>query len=202
MADELQALLDRLDKEGVQKGEAEKARLIAEGEAEAKAILDDAKAKASAMVAQAESECAMMRQKSEEALRQSGRQVLLQVRQELESRVQSAVGTLLKAEVKPGVLGQIIAQICGAYLKDNGNTDDLSVLVPAESLSVLEESVKAALAEQLRARVNLKPDKRLSGGFKLSFSGSQVVYDFTDEALAEAIAAHLSPALGALITAK
>ncbi|MCQ2397504.1 MAG: hypothetical protein MJ106_07400 [Lentisphaeria bacterium] len=201
MADELQALLDRLDKEGVQKGEAEKARLIAEGEAEAKTILENAKAQASAMVAQAESECAMMRQKSEEALRQSGRQVLLQVRQELEGRVQKAVASMLKAELKPGVVGQIIGQICIGYLKDNGVTDDISVLVPADSLSALEDAVKASLAEQLRERVSLKPDKRLTGGFKLSFSGSQVVYDFSDEALAEAIAAHLSPALGAIITA-
>ena len=41
--------------------------------------------------------------------------------------------------------------------------------------------------------------KALANGFKLVFSGEDVVYDFSDEALTEAISAHLSPALGAIL---
>ena len=201
MADELQALLERLDRDGVQKGEEAKEKLIAQAQSEAKAILAEARTQASALTAQAEKECAMMRQKAEEALRQSGRQILLQVRQELQSRVQNAVNSLLKAELKPGAVAQIIAQLCENYLKNQGGVDDLAVLVPEAQLAELSEAVKAALAAELQQHVSLKPDKRLSGGFKLQFAGSVVVYDFTDEALAEAIASHLSPSLGAVLTA-
>lgn len=200
MADELKALLERLAQEGVRKGEEEKARLIAQGQAEAKAIVDKACAQAQEMVAQADAECKMLRQKADEAMKLSGRQVLLQVRQELQNRVQGAVSALLKAEGKPGVVGKVIGELCTNYLKEQGNTDDIAVLVPANDLAELTEAVKAALANDLQARVSLKPDKRLAGGFQLTFSGKQVVYDFSDDALAEAVAAHLSPTLGALIT--
>lgn len=199
MADELQALLERLDKEGVQKGEEERRRLVAQGEAQAQEIVRQAREKAESMVSQAEAECQTLRQKAEESIRQSGRQVLLQVRQELKERVEGAVRTLLKAELKPGTVGKIVGQLCENYLREAGRQDDLEILVPQEGRQELEEAVRASLAADLLQRVSLKPDKRLSGGFQVTVKGEQVVYDFTDEALAEAIAAHLSPVLGALI---
>lgn len=200
MADELQALLERLDKEGVRKGEEERERLVSQAKAEAAQILAQAEEKAEAMVGQAQTECQTLRQKAEDSIRQSGRQVLLQVRQELKERVEGAVRLLLKSELKPGVVGGIVAQLCQGYLREEGRQGNLAVLVPEASLKELEEAVRASLGAELLKRVSLKPDKRLSGGFQLSVQGEEVLYDFTDEALAEAIAAHLSPALGALIT--
>ncbi len=200
MADELQALLERLDKEGVRKGEEERERLVAQAQEEAAQILAQAREKAQAMVSQAESECQTLRQKAEDSIRQSGRQVLLQVRQELKERVEGAVRLLLKSQLKPGVVGGIVGQLCQGYLREEGRQGNLTVLVPEASWKELEEAVRATLGAELLKRVSLKPDKRLAGGFQLSLQGEQVLYDFTDEALAEAIAAHLSPALGALIT--
>lgn len=199
MADELQALLDRIDRDGIQRGEAEKEKIISSAKAEAASILADAKEKAAKMVADATAENERMRQKSEEALRQSGRQLLLEVRNELQSRVQGAVSSLLKAELQPGAVAEIIAKLCENYLRSQGNEDNLAVLVPSEQVEVLSSAVKAKLAENLRERVSLAPSKALANGFKLSFTGSDVVYDFSEEALTEAIAAHLSPSLGAIL---
>ena len=199
MADELQALLDRIDRDGIQRGEAEKEKIISSAKDEAASILAEAKEKAAKMVADATAENERMRQKSEEALRQSGRQLLLEVRNELQSRVQGAVSNLLKAELQPGAVAEIIAKLCENYLRSQGNEDNLAVLVPSDQLDVLSAAVKAKLAENLRERVSLAPSKALANGFKLSFTGSDVVYDFSEEALTEAIAAHLSPSLGAIL---
>ena len=199
MADELQALLDRIDRDGIQRGEAEKEKIIAEAKIQAAAIVDEAQKKAAKMVADAKAETEMMRQKSEEAMRQSGRQILLEVRNELQSRVQGAVASLLKAELHPNAVAEIIATLCTNYLAKQGNEENLAVLVPECQLDALASAVKAKLAENLRERVSLAPSKALANGFKLSFSGSDVLYDFSDEALTEAIAAHLSPSLGAIL---
>lgn len=199
MADELQALLDRIDRDGIQRGEAEKEKIISAAKAEASAIVSAAQEQAAKLVSDAQSETAMMRQKSEEAIRQSGRQILLEVRNELQSRVQGAVSSLLKSELHPHAVAEIITTLCTSYLEKNGNEEKLDVLVPAAQLEALTDAVKAQLAASLRERVSLAPSKSLANGFKLSFSGSDVQYDFSDEALTEAIAAHLSPALGALI---
>ena len=199
MADELQALLDRIDRDGIQRGEAEKEKIVAAAKAEAAAIVASAKEQAAKMVSDAAAETERMRQKSEEALRQSGRQILLEVRNELQSRVQGAVSGLLKTELRPGSVADIIAKLCENYLAKHGNEGDLTVLVSGEQLDFLAGTVKAKLAEQLRERVSLAPSKSLANGFKLIFSGEDVVYDFSDEALIEAISAHLSPTLGAIL---
>ena len=200
MADELQALFDRIDKEAIRKAEADKAKILADAKAEAERIVAQANEEAAQAKAAAAAEAETMRKKSEEALRQAGREILLEVRGEFERRVAGAVASLLKATLKPEALAGILATVCGNYLAKNGSTDDISALVPAEQLAVLEDAVKAQLAAELKAKVSLAPSKALSGGFQLKFNGADVVYDFSDAALAEAIAAHLSPALGALIT--
>ncbi len=200
MADELQALLDRLDREGVQKGEKERERLVSQAQAEAEKILSDAKARAAAMVEKAQEECQTLRQKSEESIRQSGRQVLLQLRAQLCQRMENVAARLVKSELTPGATAQILSQLCRAYWEKEGRESRVEALVPAERLEELQTQVFAALGKDLKENVSLKPDKRLSGGFQLSFQGDQVVYDFSDQALAEAVASHLSPALGALVT--
>ena len=200
MADELQALLDRLDREGVQKGEKERERLVSQAQAEAEKILADAKAQAAAMVEKAREECQTLRQKSEESIRQSGRQVLLQLRAQLCQRMENVAARLVKSELTAGATAQILSQLCRAYWEKEGKESRVEALVPAAQLEELKTQVFAALGKDLKENVSLKPDKRLSGGFQLSFHGDQVVYDFSDQALAEAVASHLSPALGALVT--
>ncbi len=199
MADELQALLDRIDRDGIQRGEAEKEKIVAAAKAEATALVAAAQEQAAKLVADAQAETTRMRQKSEEAMRQSGRQILLEVRNELQSRVQGAVASLLKAELPAHSVAEIITTVCSNYLQKHGNEENLAVLVPESQLEALSSAVKSKLAEQLRERVSLAPSRSLANGFKLKFEGSDVLYDFSDEALTEAIAAHLSPTIGAIL---
>lgn len=202
MADELQALLDRLDRDGIRKGENEAARIVEEAKAEAKRIVEAANEEAQRLTAAAKAQCATMQQKTEAALRQSARQVLLEVRHELEERVKNAVAALLRSVMDPGAVAECIARLCLEYFRTAGANDSLTVLLPADRAAVLAEAVKAQLADDLHSRVNLAPSPELSGGFKLAFSGNDVVYDFSDEALVEALSAHLSGSVAGVLTAK
>jgi V/A-type H+/Na+-transporting ATPase subunit E len=202
MADELQALLDRIDRDGIRKGEEEAAKIIAQAKSEAEKVVSDAQAEASKLLATTREECETMRQKSEEALRQSGRQILLEVRGALSERVSGAIRNLLKASLDTTAVAGIIADLCRGFVKADGNESDIKVLVSASQLETLETAVKAQLAADLREHVTLAPSRGLASGFKLVFTDSDVVYDFSDEALIEAISAHLSPALTAIIAEK
>lgn len=203
MADELQALFDRIDQDALKKADEQCAQRLAAAQKDAAKIIADARAQAAAIVAAAKSDAATMQQKSEEALRQSARELFLELRAELQKRISSAVTSLLRGQsLAPEALSGIIAQICSGYLAKQGETTDIALLVPAEQLTALESAVKAQLAEELKARVSFAPSKAFAAGFQLSFRGDAVLYDFSDESLAEAIAAHVSPALGALITKK
>lgn len=199
MADELQALLDRIDRDGIQRGEEEREKIISAAKDEAASIVSAAQEQAAKLVADAQAETAMMRQKSEEAMRQSGRQILLELRHELESRVHEAVAGLLKSELQTCTVADIITSLCSNYLEKHGNEENLTALVSEGQLESLTAAVKSKLAANLRERVSLAPSRTLANGFKLIFSGSDVLYDFSDEALTEALAAHLSPALAAIL---
>jgi V/A-type H+-transporting ATPase subunit E len=200
MADELQALLDRIDEEGLKKAEAKKSALLTQAQKEADAIVADAREQAEKIISDAGREAELLRQKSEQALRQASRDVLLEVRAVLTERVQQAVGELLRHSLDAKDLGAIVAQLCTAYLQNQGTENNIEVLLGAEQFSALEAAVKAQLAADLQKNCVLTPAKEISGGFKLVFSGQDVLYDFTDQALAEAIALHLSPRIAGIIT--
>ncbi len=200
MADELQALLNKIDEEGLKKTEVKRAALLSQANKEAENILDEAREQAEKILADARREAQLLEQNSEQALRQAARDVLLGLRSEMEKRVRQAVENLLKDSLPGKDLAGIISSLCTSYLTGQGEQARLEVLLEPGQFAELEGAVKSSLAEDLRKRCSLAPAKNLSGGFKLVFKGSDVLYDFSDQALAEAIAAHLSPRIAGILT--
>lgn len=202
MADELQALLDRIDEEGLKKAEAKQTALLTQAQKEAEAILTEAREQATKIVSEASREAELLEQKSEQALRQAARDLLLGVRSELAERVEQAVAGLLKESLDVQGVATIIVQLCTSFLSSQGEQENLEVLLNAEQFAALESAVKAKLAKELQGRCILTPSKSIVSGFKLVFSGNDVMYDFSEQALAEAIAEHLSPRIAGIITSK
>ena len=203
MADELQALLDRLSEQELKKVDTQRQDIIAQAKKEADDIIKEAKKKASQIVSDAEKESSLLAVQGEEALRQAARDVLLALRGELEKRVRKAALDVLKTTLGDSTqFATIISQVVSAYLTQSGDNADLQVLLPKAQLDELETAVKAALGDDLRQHCELAPSSSLSGGFKLVFKDNDVMYDFSDQALAEAVAAYVSPRLAAIITDK
>jgi V/A-type H+-transporting ATPase subunit E len=200
MADELQALLNKIDEEGLKKTEAKRASLLSEARKEADAIIEEGRQQAAKIVSEARREAQLLEQNSEQALRQAARNVLLSLRAELEKRVGQAAENLLHDSLSAKDLAGIIGNLCNSYLTGQGDQADLEVLLNAEQFAELDSLLKASLAADLQKHCNFAPGKNLSGGFKLVFKGQDVLYDFSDKALAEAITAHLSPKIAGILT--
>ena len=189
MADELQALLDKITEDELKKADEEKTKILAQAKAEAAAIVDGAKKEAS-----------MLQQKGEEALKQASRDVLLSLRAELEKRVGQAAESMMKSSMEPKALADIIAKLISGFIQNDGKTDDIKILLNHDEIAIVEEALKAQLGKELQANVALAPAPAVVGGFKLLFKQSGIVYDFSDKALAETVAAGLGPKLAAIIT--
>ena len=200
MADELQALLDKITEQELQKTEEEKAKILSQAQAEAKDTVRKAEETAKAIVEDAQRDAAILQQKGEEALRQASRDVLLSLRAELEKRVKQAAEALVNANMSPATIADIIAKLVVSFVKADGSSDDIKVLLNPEEISAVEEALKASLADNLRANCALAPSNAVSGGFKLVFKETGVMYDFTDKALAETVAAGLGGKLASVIT--
>jgi V/A-type H+-transporting ATPase subunit E len=193
-------LLKKIDEEGLKKTEAKSAELLAQARLEADALLAQARAEGAELLEGARREAELLRQNSEQALRQAARNVLLELRGVLEQRLRQAVESLMQASLPAEQLAQIIASLCTAYLAQGGKEDRLELLLPEQQYQELVGAVNAALAADLRQNCELSPSRSVTGGFKLLFKGSDVLYDFTDKALAETLTAHLSPKITGILS--
>ncbi len=200
MADELQALLDRIHEEGVKKAESEAARILDEARAKAGALVEAAREESRRALEAAQRDSAALVSKGEETLRQAARDVLLSLREQLQDRLRDVA----KACVAREVSGQSLAALVGAGIERLASAEDggdIHVLVAEKDREAVSQCLMARLGEDLRARTYLSPLPGMEGGFKLRFEASSVMYDFSDEALADALSALVSPRLAELIKA-
>lgn len=199
MADELQALLDKINDEGVKKAEQQQQAILDQARQEAARIIAEAKEQAAALTANAKNDAALLAQKGEEALRQAARDILLTLRNELQNKVQDAVGDLMSQTLNGEQLAAVIAELITAYVQKNGECDKLQLLVPQAQLDTLQQAVSARLAANLRQQATFAPAPGLSAGFKLTFKDQDVLYDFSEQALAEAVSAYVGPRIAAAL---
>ena len=202
MADDLQALLNKINEEGLKKAEQTKADIIAKAQAEAKGIIKKAQEEADDCRAKAQADSQILVQKGEEALRQAARDMMLSLRQQLQSRVKAAVLQLMDATLDAQQMPNVIVQIVESYLQKDGNEDNLELLVNPQQLDTLSSAVKAKLADNLKARCEFSPSSSVANGFKLAFKDNDVLYDFTDQALADAVASYVGPRIAAALSDK
>ena len=200
MADELQALLDRISEEEIKKAEAQCGKLLSDAKAEAAGIVEAATAEAAAMKDAAKKESEMLVEKGKESLRQASRDLLISLRSELEKRVVRTVENLMTATMRGPARADLVAKVIVGFKKSDGTVDDLKILLNADEFATLESQVKAALADDLKKHCELAPLPGIAGGFKVVFKENGVVYDFTDKSLAESICGSVTPKLAAILS--
>jgi V/A-type H+-transporting ATPase subunit E len=199
MAEQLQALLDRINEQGIEKAEAEREEILSKARDEAKRIVSEAEEKAAKTVSDAESEADLLVKKGEESLKQAARKVLLSLREELCDRMAAVARECLAGELSGDRLAGAVEVAAKAYMSGGGKADSVEVLVPEEQREVVAKHVLAALADDFRKEPSVSPAPDVSAGFRLVFDGSDAQYDFSDEALLDVFRSFLNPKLAELV---
>jgi len=202
MADELQALLNRINSEGIKKTEAEQTQIIKKAETDAQAIIKEAQEKAKHIVAEAEQNAQLQMAKGRESLQQASRDILLSLREVLQDRVQKVARKCVASAMNADVMSDIIRELGKAFAKSGESLEEIELLLSPESLKKLEDVLCKKLADDFKVKPKFIPASHMDGGFKLSFNKADVVFDFSDEALAEAMATFLNPKLAEILLAK
>lgn len=83
MEEQLQGLLDRIRREGVERAETEAAGIVEAAEERARGIVADAQAQADGLRAHAEADAEASRERGSKALEQAGRDFLLSLQTDL-----------------------------------------------------------------------------------------------------------------------
>jgi len=199
MAEELQSLLEKINQEGVMKAEAEKAKIIAAAGEEAAKIIADAAKKAEAIIAAAEKDAAEVRERTVSALEQSRRDILLQLRKELSSRLHESILDAAAAALAPEFMGQLIKELALAFAAAPDSV--ISVRTSVKDAAALDQVLRGALADSFVKIPQVFPGKEIKGGMELSFDGGRCFYDFTLDAVADLMDEYTGEKLAAVFKA-
>ena len=186
--EELQSILEKINREGVEKAEAEAARIVDAAKKEAEALLRDAREAAAKEKAEAERESADSARRAEETIRQAARDIIISVR--------DSVTALLE---------KLLAKDVDLALSDDSTAAGLASEAVRELVGPGEISAGPKLVAALQAKLasngdfTVVMDKDAGTGFRVRLDGGRVEHDFTGETIARELSKRLRPDLAKLL---
>jgi V/A-type H+-transporting ATPase subunit E len=194
---QLQELLDKIKREGVDTARAESERLLAEAQETRKALLGEAEREARAIVDKARADAVRAEESGKAALAQASRDLLLAVRDSLQALLDSLIRVETAAAFGPDVLAEALPAVLKSLAA--GGTEDLVVLLPPAVLKKLDDRFTARLAAELKKGVQLKPAPDLEAGFRVVEKGGAAYFDFSADTIAALLARRLNARLAEIL---
>ena len=193
MTQDLQQLLEKIQRDGVEKAQTEAARIRGEAQRQAQAALDAAHAEAAAITADARREAEAFERRAEESIRQAARDTLLSV----EKAVTALVTRALQKEVNAALgctelVTGLATEAVRVYL---GSQKTVEVAAAAQ----LVDTLRAKLAAEALNGVTVVTDDTTGTGFRVRLANGRVEHTFTGAAVADALALRLRPQLASLL---
>ena len=108
MAEDLQTLIDRIQKEAVDKAEAQSSAIIAKAKEEAASIIKNAEAEAAAKLEKADKDAEVYTERSERALEQAARDVLISVGRRFEKIVSDIVALQVEKNLSEATVKEML----------------------------------------------------------------------------------------------
>jgi V/A-type H+-transporting ATPase subunit E len=193
---QVQELINKIKKDGIESASQEAARLKKEAEAEARQIIETAKKEAAELTAKAKKDAERSEKAGIAALEQASRNLVLVFKDEIQSLLDQLVSQQLKSSYDNDVLKASLPEILKSWAAKG---DSLALLLPKASLDKLENFFKDKLAAQLKKGLVLKADNSFSGGFRIAQKDGSAYYDFSAESVAEMLSAYLNPQLAEIL---
>ena len=188
MSEDLQGLLEKINRDGVEKAQREADAIIAEAKAKAAGIVKAANEEAAKSKADAQKAAEDYAKRAAETVKQAARDTVLKV----EGTVTALLENLLAKDVDKALSDEKTA---GALVEEavKGLVGSVEVAAPAK----LVPALKARLAAQQNVKVVL--DDALGAGFSVKLDGGRVEHAFTPDVIAGELAKRLRPDLAALL---
>ncbi|GGB99629.1 hypothetical protein GCM10011352_27280 [Marinobacterium zhoushanense] len=209
----VEALIERLRLQGVEKGQQEAEKLIEEAQRRADWLVEQAEQEAKQVRDQARIEAERLRKGGEDALRIAARDVQLQLREALARVFADRVRILVSEQLDDAQFMQALLRELVCRVRDRVDLEGkrLEVLLPEQFVGIdelrrnphayregkLSNFVQQLLAEQLREGLSF--DIGEHKGLVLRFEGEDAELDLSDKALAELLLKHLQPRFRALL---
>ena len=191
MAEELQQLLEKIQRDGVDKANAEAAAIVAKAKAEAEALVKKAQEAAAAAEAKGKTDAEAYAARARETIAQAARDTVLKVKND----VTKLLVKLLAQDVTAALATEAVP-IAAAAVKELVTG---SATAEVAASAKLVEAIRAQLAAQAQGGVKVVADETTGAGFTVKLDNGRVEHEFTDAAIANALAQRLRADLAELL---
>ncbi len=195
---QLQELIEQIKKEGVAAAETEAKAIVDDAKEQAEKIIADAKTQADKIIADAKAETERMTKSSEDAIRQAGRNLLISFRESVSRELSAIINENISTVYSSEVLSQLIVTIVANWA-NKPDAEDITVILTAEELETLEETMLQALKEKMLKGITLKANDNFDGGFRIAVNNGSAYYDYSAETVADMLSNYLSPKITELL---
>lgn len=195
---QLQELVNRIKKDGVETAEAKAAEIIKNAEQKAASIISTARAEADALSKKADSEAARSEKAAVSAIQQAGRNLLISFRDGISAELDAVVRTETSKAYNADVLKDLIPAVVKSWISGKGQ-DDIALILSPSDAKKLESEFGAALKNEIAKGLEIRSDSLISGGFRIGTRDGASYYDFSAEAVAELFSAYLNPKVAGIM---
>ena len=195
--EEIKDLIQKIQEEGIQAAEEKARKIEEEASRVALDIIHKAKFQADKILNEAKETCAQMRKATQESLRQAGRDLLLDLKKEINLILEK----IMLKEIRHALSSQELDKIILNLIKDHPleESGHIQVMLAKDDLDKIEGSILEKIKGELKKGIVLKPSEDILFGFAISYDSGKSYFDFTDKALAEYISTYLKPQLEELL---
>ena len=193
MAEDLQALMERIQKDAVEKAELAAADIISKAKDKAAEIVRAAEDEAKAKLENADKEAQAFTERSERTLEQSARDLLLSVGKNLEKMILDLLSLQIDKSLDESTVKNMLLTVAKSY------TSDIEINFSEADAKALTSFVMGEVAKQPKAGVKIESDKGVKFGFRVKLDGGKVSHEFTEQAMAESLSALLRPQLAKIV---
>lgn len=200
MAEQLQELLERINREGVDKAEKKAAEIVAAAEAKAEDIINAAEKEAGEKQTAAAEAAGKLKENAEKAIQQASRNILLSLREEIQKYFDRILTATIADSLPHEALTAAILKVIERGAAAIGGEAEIEIALSPEDSKKIAGDLVARFKKAAAGKLDVKPIPGIDAGFTVSFDGGKSSYDFTDSGLRELISTYLSPHIKEIIS--
>jgi V/A-type H+-transporting ATPase subunit E len=193
---QLQEFIEKVKKDGIEQASEEAARIKSGAEAEAKRIVEAASKEAAGIVEKGKQDAERFEKAAEAAVGQASRNLILSFKGEIETILDKIIAKNAQTALNDDALKMLIPEVVKGL---SSGKDTVDVILNETQLKSLENWAKGALSAEISKGLEIKAGKNLAAGFRVALKDGSAYYDFSAQAVADALGAYLNPRLAEIV---
>jgi len=192
----LESLIEKIKKDGVQEAKRMAQEIIDAAKKQAADIVKEANSQAQKIKEISQEETESFRKNTENSLKKAARDLILTLREEIISLFDKVLKKKISEQLKPEFIKELIIKIVDILPAKKDKP--LEVLISDKETGKLKNFLITSLKES-KKDIEIKTSKAIEQGFRIGVKDDNIYYDFTDEAIAQALEEFLNPAISEML---